>query len=88
MESIAPWRMTDDGEFELNEPYRTEVARIRIEATRSFNDTLYAELSKLTSYSVAELREAYVRRCCEREQEASDNVTSFIVEALTGELFA
>ena len=78
--------MTEDGAWILNEPYQSEVNRIKREITIAFNELLFEEVSKISPYSTDVLREEYVRMVQEREQYASDLVTSFIVEAMSGQL--
>lgn len=76
----------ETGEFMLAEPYASEVNRIKQAVTESFNNTLFEEVSKVSEYSVDELAAEYVRRVNERSDSPVDKVTSFIVEAMTGEL--
>ena len=79
--------MTEDGEWVLNEPYASEVMRLKLAATVAFNNTLYEELSKISPYTAEQLEGEYVRRCVDRSEPAGTNVTSFIVEAMSGQLY-
>lgn len=84
--TVAPWTMTEEGEWLLNEPYASEVARIKRDVTVAFNELLFEEVSRISQYETDELRDEYVRMVQEREQYPSDLVTSFIVEAMSGQL--
>lgn len=88
MEEIAPWTMAEDGEWVLNEPYASAVWDIRVKATDAFQKALCEELAKITNYSVEELVPEYVRRCVERTDSPVDKVESFIIEAMSGQLYS
>lgn len=76
----------ETGEFTLAEPYASEVNRIKRSVTDAFNTTLFEEVARISQYSVEQLEAEYVRRISERNDSPVDKVTSFIVEAMTGEL--
>jgi len=87
MEDVAPWTMTDDGEWVLNEPYASIVWDIRLKAADAFQKTLVEEIAKITEYSTEELFDEYLRRCFERDDKPTDKVEGLIIEALTGQLY-
>lgn len=84
----APWSMTEWGEWELNEPFKSEVERIKKAATDGFNEVLFEELVKVSPYTAAQLETEYIRRCVAKKQVGTDLVTSYIVEAMTGQLYS
>ena len=85
---VAPWSLNPDtGEWTLAEPYASEVARIRRLVTERFNSALYEEVARISPYTYDELANEYVRRVCEIDDRPVDKFTSFIVDAMSGQLY-
>lgn len=87
MELVAPWSMTEEGEWILAEPYASEVARIRAAVTEDFNTRLCEEVARISPYGYDELMKEYVRRVCTIDDAPIDKFTSFIVDAMSGQLY-
>ena len=51
------WTMTEEGEFELNEPYATMLQEARISATRAWTTTLLGYLAEHTCYDIEFLKD-------------------------------
>lgn len=81
----AVWRMTDEGEFELQEPYATMLAEARIEATRAWTMALVGYLEERSPYTAEELVNALLERN-EREEGRMQVFEEFVLEALSGDL--
>ena len=81
------WNMTDDGRFELQEPYRTWLMEAKLAATQGWRESLYAYLADKCPYTRDELNAEMLRRVDERECTAMELVDEFVVEALSGDLF-
>lgn len=82
----AVWRLTDDGRFELNEPYRTQLDEARAEATQGWFSALVAYLEPRCPYSVDELKDELLKRNRERKEEKTEVFYEFVLEALSGDL--
>lgn len=80
------WRMTDAGEFELNEPYRTWLKEARVEATRGWTEALVAYLEPKCPYTAQRLVDELVRRNGESEDGSVMVFDEFVLEALSGDL--
>lgn len=76
----------ETGEFILSEEIAAELFAIKKAAAFAFNEKLYDELAKRTSYTVDELREAWQVRATDRSMREIERADKFIIEALTGEL--
>lgn len=83
---MAAWSMTDDGEWILNEPYKTMLDECKIEATNAFNDAMFAYVSERTDYEVPELYEMFVSYAMKSELPPMERADQFIVRALEGDL--
>ena len=91
MNEIAPWSMTEDGEWILNEPYKTVVDESKRKASIAWQTTICDYLSERTPYTVEQLVEAFLQRVMasgdkESKYEVVGLVDSFIIEALEGSL--
>ena len=82
----AVWRMTDEGEFELNEPYRTQLEEARIAATQAWTAALLAYLEPRSPYTVEQLKDELLRRNTERDDHKVMIFEEFVLEALSGDL--
>ena len=78
--------MSDEGEFTLNEPYRTMLEEARVEATRGWYAGLVSYLAPRCGYSEAELRAELLRRNEEHGDSKVDIFESFVLDALSGDL--
>lgn len=81
------WTLTDEGEFVLDEPYRTRLNEIRKSLRYGWLDILCSEVSASTKYDKEELLDEFLRRC-EKETDdlPTEIVDEFIVQALEGNL--
>ena len=79
------WTMTEEGEFELNEPYATMLAEARISATRAWTTTLLGYLAEHTCYDIEFLKDELLRRNG-RSDAPTAIVEEFVLEALSGDL--
>lgn len=87
------WTMNDDGTFELQEPYKTWSREARIAATAGWMDGLMGYLESKSPYTSEELSAALQERCGKAGTDgnltgrmADDIMTSFLVEAISGDL--
>lgn len=81
----AVWRMTDDGEFELNEPYKTQLEEATVAATRGWHSALVAYLEPRCPYTAKELTDELLRRN-QRDEGKVMVFDEFVLEALSGDL--
>jgi hypothetical protein len=79
------WTMTEEGEFELNEPYATMLVEARVGATQAWTGYMLEYLADHTTYEVEFLKDELLRRCTE-DMPASAIVDEFVLEALSGDL--
>ena len=91
MTEVAPWSMTEDGEWILNEPYRTMVNEAKVKAAAVWQAEICSYLSSRTKYTTEALTNEFVRRSLATSDEESKYkvvgvVDSFIIEALEGSL--
>lgn len=91
MTEVAPWSMTEDGEWILNEPYKTIVDEAKKKASVAWQAEICSYLSSKTNYTAEQLVSEFVRRSLETTDEESKYkivgvVDSFIIEALEGSL--
>jgi hypothetical protein len=79
------WTLHDDGTFELQEPYATQLTEARLCATYAWREALYGYLMERTPYTHDELNDEMMRRVNEG-QEPTALVEEFVIEALSGDL--
>ena len=82
----AVWKMTEDGEFELNEPYKTQLTEARVAATQAWTAALIAYLEPRCPYTGEELKDELLKRNREREDGKVMVFEEFVLEALSGDL--
>ena len=82
----AVWRMTDSGEFELNEPYATMLDEARAESSRGWTAALVGYLEPRCEYTAQELVDELVKRNRERTDGKMEVFEEFVLEALSGDL--
>lgn len=87
----APWTMTEDGEWILNEPYKTILAEAKRKAAVAWQAEICEYISSKTGYATETLAGEFVRRSITSTSEESNYkivgmVDSFIIEALEGSL--
>ena len=80
------WTMTDDGDFELQEPYKTMLGEARASATQGWYAGLVAYLLPRCPYTEQELRNELLRRNEVREDGKVMVFEEFVLEALSGDL--
>lgn len=80
------WKLTEDGEFELVEPYRTWLIECKVAGTQAWAGAVIAYLEPRCPYSAEELKDELVRRNSEREGGKVDVFEEFVLEALSGDL--
>ena len=81
----AVWRMTDDGEFELNEPYATQLEEARVTASQAWATALIGYLEPRCPYTATELKDELLRRN-KRDEGKVLIFEEFVLEALSGDL--
>lgn len=86
MAGDAVWRMTDEGEFELNEPYATQLTEARVAATQAWTAALIGYLEPRCPYMAEELKDELLRRNRERDDGKVMVFEEFVLEALSGDL--
>ncbi len=74
--------MTDEGEFILNEPYKSKLEEARIKATSAWADAMYGYLEQETGIPKDELDEEFRRRVKSRKGDPLGVVDSFVIEML------
>ena len=80
------WTMTEDGEFELQEPYKTQLLEARVAATQAWASALVGYLEPRCPYTAEELKDELVKRNREREDGKVMVFEEFVLEALSGDL--
>ena len=80
------WKMTEDGQFELQEPYRTMLDEAKVESTRGWTEALIAYLEPRCPYTAQQLADELVRRNRERDDGSIPVFEEFVLEALSGDL--
>ena len=80
------WTMSEDGEFYLEEPYRTWLEEAKVESTRGWHNALVEYLEQRSPYTAQELSAELLRR-----NECQDDgkvmvFEEFVLEALSGDL--
>ena len=86
--AIGVWSMTDEGQFELAEPYKSMLTECKLLATSSWREAIYAYLADKCPYGRDELNAELMRRVNEDGASAVELVDEFIIEALSGDLMA
>ena len=82
MTEVAPWSMTEDGEWILNEPYATKLAEAKHVASQAWIDAICSFLHAHTGYPADELNNEFVRRAVEKDEPPMEIVDSFVIEVL------
>ena len=80
------WSMDEDGEFHLEEPYRTWLQEAREASTRAWHAALIAYLEPRSPYTAQELSDELIRRNEQREGAKVLVFEEFVLEALSGDL--
>ena len=86
MATDGMWTMTDEGEFVLLEPYKTQLIEARLTATVAWTKALVEYLAERSPYDTDMLKEELIRRCDEDGMEAAEIVDEFVLETLGGDL--
>lgn len=86
MATDGMWMMTEDGQFELQEPYKTMLFECRLQATKAWRDALLDYLEEKTPYTRKQLMEGLMHRHHKVEMTPGERVNEFILEALGGDL--
>ncbi len=80
------WSMSEDGEFELSEPYATQLVECKAAATRAWHAAAVAYLAEHSPYTAQELSDELLKRNRVREDGKVALFDEFILEALSGDL--
>lgn len=80
------WTMNENGEFHLEEPYRTWLEEAKIESTKGWYRALVEYLEPRCPYTAQELTDELVRRTEYREGSKMLVFEEFVLEALSGDL--
>jgi hypothetical protein len=86
MAGDAVWRMTEDGEFILNEPYKTMLDEAKVETTRAWHKALIEYLEPRCPYTAQELTDELLERNGTRDEGKVMVFDEFVLEALSGDL--
>jgi len=79
------WSMTEDGEFILNEPYKSELAKIKRDAMMAWVSSVVGYLEQRTDYDGQTILDAFGKRC-KKDESPMDIVDSFVIETMEGNL--
>ena len=82
------WTLHDNGSFELQEPYKTQLLEAKLSATQGWTAGLLGYLEPRCPYTAEELKDELLRRNGLQEQSAMETVEEFVLEALSGDLIA
>ena len=85
-EPASAWAINAEGDFELREPYATQLTEARMAATAAWRDAFIGYLEPRSSYSRTELEDALTAYITRGDLPPSEIVSTFVVGALTGEL--
>ena len=80
------WTMNDEGEFTLQEPYRTYLVEAKVAATTAWHQALVEYLVPRSPYTAQQLRGELLRRNRERPDGSMEVFEGFVLEALSGDL--
>ena len=80
------WTLLDDGSFELQEPYKTQLDEAKVAATSAWYAALVEYLEPRCPYSEEELRAELLRRNEVRGDGKVMVFEEFVLEALSGDL--
>lgn len=80
------WTMDDNGEFHLEEPYRTWLQEAKLASTRAWHEALIEYLEPRCPYTAQELSDELVRRNEQRDGAKVLVFEEFVLEALSGDL--
>ena len=80
------WTMSEDGEFHLEEPYRTWLEEAKVESTRGWHNALVEYLEQRSPYTAQELSAELLRRNECRDDGKVMVFEEFVLEALSGDL--
>ena len=80
------WTMSEDGEFHLEEPYRTWLEEAKVESTRGWHNALVEYLEQRSPYTAQELSAELLRRNERRDDGKIMVFEEFVLEALGGDL--
>lgn len=81
------WIMTDEGEFVLQEPYKTQLEEAKLHATLGWREGLIGYLEPRTIYTREELHSELLRRVDEG-LDPFEMLDEFVLEALDSDLLA
>lgn len=79
------WTLTDEGEWVLEEPYKSLLMDVKVEATKAWTVSVIETLCKHTEYEPEFLKDELLRRCRE-DMEPTAIVDEFVLEALSNDL--
>lgn len=80
------WTLNDDGSFELQEPYKTQLEEARLTATKAWTEALIGYLEPRSPYTAEQLADELVSRNKTRADSKVPLFEEFVLEALSGDL--
>lgn len=80
------WKLQDDGSFELQEPYASQLQEARVVSTKAWAEALVGYLEPRSPYTSEELRDELLRRNSSRDEGKVMIFEEFVLEALSGDL--
>ena len=79
------WKMHEDGSFELQEPYKSQLEEAKVVSTKAWTEALIGYLVPRCPYTAQELSDELVRRN-DGEDGKIMIFDTFVLEALSGDL--
>ena len=80
------WKMTEDGEFVLEEPYATMLQEVKLASSKAWTEAVIEYLEPRCPYSAEFLANELVRRNNSRPEGKMTVFEEFVLEALSGDL--
>ena len=80
------WTMSEDGEFRLEEPYRTWLEEAKVESTKGWYKALVEYLEPRCPYTAQELSDELIKRNEQRDGAKMLVFEEYVLEALSGDL--
>lgn len=80
------WKMSEEGEFELQEPYATQLTECKMLATGAWHAAAIGYLADRSPYSAQQLTDELIKRNEQRADGKVELFDEFVLEALSGDL--
>lgn len=80
------WRMTEEGEFVMDEPYATLLRECKLAGTKAWTEAVVGYLEPRCPYTAQELLDELLKRNEQRDDGKVTVFEEFVLEALSGDL--